>query len=191
MTWKNALVSALAAAALALVLKIFVLGAFRIPSHSMEHTLLPGDHIVVSKLAYLFSQPQRGDVVVFKLPHTTARQGQSPLLIKRIVGIAGDSIHLTPTGIEVNGRRLPDPPLAAVTNPLLVLEAPLDGFVIPSGMVYVVGDNRANSYDSRSWGFLPQDNIEGQPLFIYWSWAEADSLADAHVRYERLFNYVR
>ncbi len=191
MTWKDALVSALVAAALALVLKIFVLGAFRIPSHSMENTLLPGDHIVVSKLAFAFGEPQRGDVVVFRLPASAARESTTPLLIKRIVGIAGDSIHLTPTGIQVNGRRLPDPPMAAVMNPLLVLEAPLDGFVVPKDMVYVVGDNRANSYDSRSWGFLPTDHIEGQPMFIYWSWADADSLGSGHPRFDRMFSIVK
>lgn len=189
--WKDVLITALVAASMAILLKLFVLGVFRIPSHSMENTLLPGDHIVVSKLAYAFTRPERGDVVVFRLPTSAQRPGAPTLLIKRIVGIGGDSLRLTPTGIMVNGRRLPDPPRALVTNPLLVLDAPLEGFVVPNGMVYVVGDNRSNSYDSRSWGFLPEENIEGQPMFIYWSWAEADSASQGGPRFERLFTFVR
>jgi len=183
--------AAVVAALLALVLKIFVLGAFRIPSHSMEHTLLVGDQIVVSKLAYAFSEPSRGDVVVFRQPNEPGPKASAPLLIKRVVGIEGDTLRLTQTGIWVNGSRLPDPPLGRTADPSRVAGAPTEAFVVPPSMVYVVGDNRENSYDSRSWGFLPVSRIEGMPLFVYWSWADADSTTESTVRFDRLFTVIR
>ncbi|MBS1561465.1 MAG: signal peptidase I [Bacteroidetes bacterium] len=211
---RDALITAAWAIAIALVLKIFVLGAFQIPSHSMANTLLAGDYIVVSKIAYDMpgASVQRGDVIVFTM------NDQS--LIKRAIGLPGDVVTLSPTAIRVNAQILPHPPLSAATSPTAgIWDERTVSFTVPSAgrsitwdratahlyrsalereghkvqlddrglMVdgsrmtthtftsdayFVMGDNRANSYDSRYWGFLPKESIQGKPLFVYWSSAD-------------------
>lgn len=208
---RDALITAAWAIAIALLLKIFVVGAFQIPSHSMANTLLGGDYIVVSKIAYDLpgAEVQRGDVIVFTM------NDQS--LIKRTIGLPGDVITLSPSTISVNAQVQPHPPLCAVTSPTVgIWNERTVSFIVPragqtitwdrstahlyrsaleregrkvqldergltvdgtimtthafiSDAYFVMGDNRANSYDSRYWGFLPRESIQGKPLFVYWS----------------------
>jgi len=184
--------SAVAAIIIALLLRIFVLGAYRIPSHSMESTLIVGDQIVVSKIAYLFRDVHRGDVVVFTLPESVPTDRPGEPLIKRVVALGGDTVRLTSTALFVNGTRQPAPPMSAAQGPIRLIEDGLsDTFVVPSGHAYVIGDNRANSYDSRSWGPLPIDRIQGMPLFVYWSYGTDASDTSEHVRFDRMFSMVR
>lgn len=184
--------TAIAAVIVALLLRVFVVGAFRIPSHSMERTLMVGDQIAVSKITYLLRDVRLGDVVVFTLPQELPGIPAGQPLIKRVVALAGDTIRMTSTALFVNGRRQPAPPQSASHGPL---QEPSSGFVredvVPANHVYVMGDNRANSYDSRFWGALPQDRIIGTPLFVYWSYGQDSTSIEPHMRWGRMLTMVR
>ena len=137
----------------------FVVEAFWIPSASMVPTLKYGDRVLVNKFIYRFTEPERGDVVVFK-----SVQGDDQDLIKRVVGIPGDEISVRRVKLFVNGepqresyvnKKLPDRSFAAPTT-------------VPENRVFVMGDNRANSQDSRVFGPVPKENIEGEAFLRFW-----------------------
>ena len=178
----------------------FVVQAFEIPSGSMENTLLIGDHVFVDRLtpappaAYVgplmpYRPVRRGEVIVFLHPSEPGMY-----VVKRIVGIPGDHIHLVHGQLFVNGQPQNEPylnpnrgfydpyrddfpkyPAAGVSNVTpewpMILSANLQGgdLVVPRDSYFGMGDNRSNSLDSRYWGFIPRQNIVGRPLFIYWS----------------------
>ncbi|MDA8078850.1 MAG: signal peptidase I [Nitrospiraceae bacterium] len=171
---------------IALVIRTFVIQAFKIPSGSMIPTLLVGDHILVNKFLLgtpvdipftdinLFRmpgirKPQRGDIVVFKYPEDPKRD-----FIKRVVGIGGDVVYGKDKEIFVNGRKLAEPYIQHVDSSIKPGEMDRrDNFgpvVVPKGSVFVMGDNRDQSYDSRFWGFVDDSLIKGKALIIYWSW---------------------
>ena len=137
----------------------FVLEAFRIPSESMVPTLLVGDRVFVNKFIYRFTEPERGDVVVFE-----SVNGREEDLIKRVVGVAGDEVEVRNGTLLVNGE--------AREEPYLNRGIPDDSFFGPTrlseGEVFVMGDNRANSADSRVFGPLPIENIEGEAFVRFW-----------------------
>lgn len=166
---------------LALVIRTYVVQAFKIPSGSMEPTLLIGDHILVNKFIYgteiPFSKtrvfkvrnPRGGDVIVFEYPRDPSRD-----FIKRVIGVPGDIIVEKNKAIYVNGKRTADF-FTEHTDPDLKPAAidPRDNFgpvAVPPGEYFVMGDNRDESYDSRYWGFVPMKNIKGEAFVIYWSW---------------------
>jgi len=172
--------SFIVAIALALVFRQFVLQAFRIPSSSMEDTLLVGDFLFVNKFLYgapiPFSDkrlpkvraPHRGDIIVFKSP-TDGRD-----FIKRCVGTAGDTLELRNKELWVNGVRQIEP-LAVHKSPDTMLPGTstrdfMAPYVVPPGHLFMMGDNRDNSHDSRFWGPLPINNVKGKAMFIYFSW---------------------
>lgn len=183
-------VTALYAVIVALLLRIFVLGAYEIPSHSMEDTLQSGDYIVVSKVTFKLRDVRRGDIVIFK--HWDSLQdGREELFIKRVVGLSGDTLRFTPDGIVVNGLPLPTPPEAKIpTSPLLPSIKPNTHIIVGADSVFVVGDNRRNSYDSRYWGAVAKSEITGSPLFIYWSHGPSESNPLPHIRWERIFSGI-
>ena len=167
---------------LALFIRTFVVQAFKIPSGSMIHTLLVGDHILVNKLAYGIrnpftralwvktTEPHRGDVAVFIFPLDRSKD-----FIKRIIGLPGDTVEVREKVVYVNGRPFPDPPGVQHTDPrVLPAElSPRDNMgpvTVPPGSVFVMGDNRDQSYDSRFWGFVPIRDLKGKAMVIYWSW---------------------
>lgn len=146
----------LIALALALFVRTFVIQAFKIPSGSMEQTLLIGDHILVNKFIYWFREPRRGDVIVFRYPRDESRD-----FIKRIVGLPGETVMVRGQRVYVN--------CATPATPLDCTPLSEKDFAVysggddtpswgpgpvPLGHVFVMGDNRNNSQDSRSWGFL-------------------------------------
>jgi signal peptidase I len=137
----------------------FVLEAFRIPSESMVPTLEVGDRVFVNKFIYRFTEPERGDIVVFE-----SVNGGEEDLIKRVVGVPGDEIEVRSGTLLVNGE--------PQNEPYLNREIPDDSFFGPSrlseGEVFVMGDNRANSADSRVFGPLPVENIEGEAFIRFW-----------------------
>jgi signal peptidase I len=183
-------VTALYAVVVALLLRVFVLAAYEIPSHSMEETLLPGDYIIVSKLAYVFRDMQRGDIITFKY-RDTVNGDRHELFVKRIVGLPGDTLQFTPDGIIVNGTPLLTPPEAKIpTSPLLPTMKSGARIVVGKDSVFVVGDNRRNSFDSRYWGGVSLEDITGTPLFIYWSHGPSTSNPLPHIRWERVFNGI-
>jgi signal peptidase I len=151
----------------------FVVQAYKIPTGSMENTLLIGDHLLVNKFCFA-DQPgwlrhvlpyrniHRGDIVVFKFPSTEAQEEPGTHLVKRVIGLPGDHIPL-PAGEVLPGSTLSwDESLSSYVK---------DGeLVVPPDCYFVMGDNRENSWDSRFWGFVPRDLISGRPLIIYWSY---------------------
>ncbi|MEN9281823.1 MAG: hypothetical protein RL594_758 [Bacteroidota bacterium] len=189
LTWKDIAVSAATAIAVAALLRIFVIGVFEIPSHSMENTLLSGDYILVNKLAYRLKSVHRGDVVVFG--RATGDASGHEAYVKRVIGIPGDTILLDHDGISVNARPLPDPPEAKwPMDPIRSSErAPVRHIVGPDS-VFVLGDNRRNSFDSRYWGCIPLGDISGSPFLIYWSFGATKERPLPHVRWERVFSRI-
>jgi signal peptidase I len=166
---------------LALFIRTFVVQAFKIPSGSMLPTLQIGDHILVSKFIYgvrvpftgatLISgaQPQVNDIIVFKFP-------QDPSLdyIKRVHGVPGDRIEIKDKDLYVNGTLFSDS-YGVFLDPMILPAsvAPRDNFgpvTVPAGKLFVMGDNRDNSFDGRFWGFVDIAAVRGKAWRIYWSW---------------------
>lgn len=129
----------------------------RVESISMQPTLYPGDYVIVNKLAYrLNNSPKRGDVIVFKYPPNPE---QIPY-IKRIIGLPGDQIHIADGKITINGELMLEPYLKVTTNRG-------GDWTVPADQLFVMGDNRNNSSDSRAWGFVPFANIVGRAEVVY------------------------
>lgn len=191
---------------LALFVRTFVVQAFKIPSGSMLPTLQIGDHLLVNKFSYgvrlpvtgaeLISRqgPEHGDVVVFRFP-----RDRSLDYIKRVVAVGGDTIEVRDKQVFLNGKRV-DNPHAHFTNPDIMNAAagPRDNFgpvTVPEGKIFVMGDNRDNSYDSRFWGFVDLQDVLGKAFIIYWSWDVNESLFSLRrftsIRWDRLGDMVR
>jgi len=161
------------------IIRPFVVQAFYIPSGSMKDTLLIDDRILVSKFRYRYLGPERGDIVVFKAPDV-ARRSDAPEdqdFIKRLVGLPGDRIRISPRGVEVNSKLLVEPyaktpqyhfPTAAdaASGKFLVEN---DRVIVPDGHLFVLGDNRNGSHDSHMWGFVPMDSLLGKAMLIFYS----------------------
>ena len=145
----------------AVLIKTYLLQAFYIPSSSMEHTLEIQDRVLVNKLSYRLHDVRRGDVVVFERPPTDV--GQIRDLIKRVIGLAGETVEGRDGAVYVNGRRLGEPYLGTGT-----VTAQFGPQQIPAGHVWVMGDNRGNSSDSRVFGAVPESRIIGRAFVRVW-----------------------
>jgi len=183
---------------LALFIRTFIVQAFKIPSGSMIPTLQIGDHILVNKLAYGirvplwghylvdFGKVQRGDVIVFIFPEDRSKD-----FIKRVVGVAGDTVEVRGKKIYINGQQVKDPYAHFEgDDPQNILPASRDDYgptKVPENHLFVMGDNRDRSYDSRFWGFVNLDDVRGKAFLIYWSWDGGDRW----VRWERLASLIR
>lgn len=188
----------------------FIFENFAIPSSSMASTLLVGDHVVAERVMLApasntghllpYRQVKRGDIIVFYKPVPEA-DGHHMFLVKRVIGIPGDRIHLRGGVVYLNGvtqnERYAAKPSADLYDPYvddfpaippadqpgvtaiwaLELSQYVDGndLVVPPGQYFVMGDNRDRSLDSRFWGFVPRENIIGRPLFVYWSFESAEN----------------
>jgi signal peptidase I len=178
--------SIIIAVVLALVIRTFVVQAFKIPSGSMEDTLLIGDHILVNKLSYglqipflnakvrvfgLVGDPNRGDIIVFPFPRDPSRD-----FIKRVVGLPGDRIEVRSHRAYINGEPLKELYVKlderAAAHPSRYSHWGPE--VVPLGKLFVMGDNRDNSADSRDWGFLDISQVKGRAFIIYWSWDSSE-----------------
>ena len=161
---------------LALFIRAFVVQAFKIPSGSMEPTLLVGDHILVNKFLYgvklpffqttliPISTPERGDIVVFIYPEDKSKD-----FIKRVIGPPGDRVQMQDKQLLVNGQPFDDKYGyydEKAGNP----SRSFGPVVVPEDHFFVMGDNRDQSYDSRFWGFVPMDALRGRAFIIYFSW---------------------
>ena len=175
----------LLAVALALFLRTFVVQAFRIPSGSMEDSLLVGDFLLANKFVYGakipfldvrlpgIQDPKAGDVIIFQYPKDPDRD-----FIKRCVAGPGQTVELRNKILYVDGKRTVDPPHSKYTDPV-ILPNNLSGakrdnlgpVTVPIGHYFMMGDNRDNSEDSRFWGFLSERFIRGKAFILYWSWA--------------------
>jgi len=171
----------LLAIVLALFIRTFIVQAFKIPSGSMEQTLLIGDHILVNKFIYgvklpfimttviPFKEPQPGDIVVFKFPEDPGKD-----FIKRVIGVAGDVIECRDKKVFVNHKPL-NHDFGMYTDSRMIPGQiqPRDNFgpvAVPEHALFVMGDNRDHSYDSRFWGFVDLKTVKGKAFMIYWSW---------------------
>ncbi|MBD3308562.1 signal peptidase I [candidate division KSB3 bacterium] len=156
---------------LAFVIRMFVVEAFKIPSGSMIPTLLIGDHLLVNKFIYKFTEPQREDVIVFKYPDDPSRN-----FIKRIIGVGGDTIEIQDKVVYLNGTPQQEPYVQHVSPEILPARySPRDNFgpiTVPPNGYFMMGDNRDSSLDSRFWEnrFVNRRDIVGKAFIIYWSW---------------------
>ncbi|PID74503.1 MAG: signal peptidase I [Deltaproteobacteria bacterium] len=195
----------LIAAALALFIRTFVFQAFKIPSGSMLPTLLVGDHLLVNKFIYGVKipftgetlipivDPAKGDIVVFRFP-------KDPSLdyIKRVVATPGDTLEIRNKKVFVNGRPVEDAHAAFTTSEILDAQiSPRDNFgpvLVPENRIFVMGDNRDNSYDSRFWGFVDYKDVLGKAMILYWSWDIDEDLFSfgrlASIRWSRIGDLI-
>jgi signal peptidase I len=236
--WEN-FKSIIGALAIFLVLRAFLIEAYRIPSGSMIPTLLVGDWLFVNKAIYgahipftktnlpAFREPRRGDVVVFVSPfqadEDSAGRDATPTLVKRLVGVPADTLYMRKGVLYVNGIaqrqgfgadvRISQE-IANSADPLFDWQkkvglsssrfgpAPAQPthdnwgpLVVPRGKLFMMGDSRYNSKDSRYWGFVPRENVRGKPLFVYYSYNADDSdrplpmLTD--IRWSRIGHWIR
>jgi len=167
--------AAIIAVLLALFIRAFVFQAYKIPSGSMEPTLLVGDHILVNKFIYgikapfinktiiPLSEPKRGDIIVFIYPLDKKKD-----FIKRVIGLPGEQIEIINKKIFINGKLFDGP--FGVYGKNSRKNNNLGPIIVPSNGLFVMGDNRDHSYDSRYWGFVPLEFVKGKAMIIYWSW---------------------
>jgi signal peptidase I len=190
---------------LALFIRTFVVQAFKIPSGSMLPTLLIGDHLLVNKFIYgirvpftgkvviPIKSPERGDVVVFRFP-----KDRSIDYIKRVVGTPGDKVEIKDKKVFINGKPIIESHAHFSTSAVLKAdENTRDNFgpiVVPEQHIFVMGDNRDNSYDSRFWGFVDQKDVLGKAFILYWSWDIDKPLFSldrlTSIRFGRLANLI-
>ncbi len=154
----------------AIIMRIFFVSAYRVDSSSMEDALFEGDYIFVNKLAYSFGEPQPGDIVVFKYPLNPTKD-----YIKRIIAGPGQTVEVIDKTIYIDNELADIYANVKNTDPKTMAYelSTRDNFgpvIVPEGKYFVMGDNRDNSQDSRTWGMLPAENIKGKAQFIYWSW---------------------
>lgn len=164
--WKNWGEPFVVAALLALLIRTFLLGPYKIPTGSMRMTFLEGDRIFVDKVSYRFHEPERGDIIVFKYPLDPKKD-----FVKRLVGLPGERIEIKGGKIYVDGRVLDGPAFSQhyyynrndwqYGREGQVME-------VPPGFYYTLGDNSAQSSDSRNWGYVPAKNMVGKAFFIWW-----------------------
>jgi signal peptidase I len=156
--WLREILETLVPAVLiALLINMFVAQATRVDGPSMWPLLRTDQRLVVEKVSYRLHPPRRGDVVVLKLP-----QNPAELLIKRVVALAGETIEVRDGSVWINGQRLSE---AYLTQPTAGVMAP---HVVPASAVFVLGDNRGSSNDSRSFGPVPLADVVGRAIFSYW-----------------------
>jgi len=188
--WIKSIVLALI---LALFIRTFFVQAYKIPSGSMLPTLLIGDHILVNKFIYGVRNPfnrhlwikgrlpKRGEIIVFIYPRNRKLD-----FIKRDIGLPGDVIEIRNKQVYVNGKPLKEPYVQHTDPQILPRElSPRDNFgpvKVPPGHLFVMGDNRDESYDSRFWGFVPIKDVKGRAFLIYFSW----NPQNFHIRWRRI-----
>jgi signal peptidase I len=174
----------LLALVLALVIKVCLVEAYKIPSESMENTLQPGDFLLANKVVYgvripftearlpAVRDPQAGDVIVFRFPDDRRKN-----FIKRIVAVGGDTVEIIDKQVLVNHEKRSEEKYALHLDRTIIPRGtaqPRDNFgplAVPPGEFFVMGDNRDNSFDSRFWGCVPRNLIIGKASVIHWSWA--------------------
>ena len=194
---KEYIESIIIAILIALFIRTFIICAYKIPSRSMVPTLLVGDHILVSKFIYCVKipllrntiipirEPKRGEIVVFIYPNDRSKD-----FIKRVIGLGGDKIEIKNKKIFINDKEYKDS--FGIYSDNIIYPAtmqPRDNFgpiTVPKDSIFVMGDNRDESLDSRFWGFVDLKDVEGKAFIIYWSWNREDH----NLRWQRLGNLL-
>jgi signal peptidase I len=190
---------------LALIIRAFVIQAFKIPSGSMKQTLLVGDHILVNKFIYgvripflnteiiPVSEPKRQDIVVFRYPVDPSKD-----FIKRVIGLPGETVRIKDKQVFINDQPLTEPYVVHSDPRVIPLSASgrdnMGPTVVPPNCLFVLGDNRDESYDSRFWKFVEMSELRGKAFVIYWSWnADGDlslSPKSGYVRWNRIGDWL-
>ncbi len=189
---------------IALIFRTFVVEAFKIPSGSMEPALIPGDHILVNKFTYGIrfpfinyyipvSRPKTGQVIVFKFPYASKYNLHRGMdFIKRVVGIPGDKIQIVDNVVYINNRVYKCKYAVWKSKKILpAYDSPRDNYgpvTVPKNKLFVMGDNRDNSFDSRYWGFVPYKDVVGRAFMIYFSWNPANHF---DIYFRRFFKKIR
>ncbi|MBU9888507.1 MAG: signal peptidase I [Candidatus Omnitrophica bacterium] len=164
--WKNWGEPLLIAALLAIFIRTFIFGPYKIPTGSMKPTFMEHDKIFVDKLSYRFRPPERGDIIVFKYPLDRKKD-----FVKRLVGLPGDTVEIRNGVILVNGNPMTEPPFGVHTYYNTEdWDYGKSGQVVrvPSDHFFALGDNSAHSADSRQWGFVPKKDLIGKAFMIWW-----------------------
>ena len=208
---------------LALFVRAFIVQPFKIPSSSMEPTLLVGDYIIVKKFAYGIRVPfsykeifrgdeiKSGDIVVFKKP-VSFGETKKTYFIKRVIATGKDVVRILGRGVFVNGSEIRQSYAGPYENPHLdryvqrfgsknisvvyergrysTYKGRASSLIVPEGHVFLMGDNRDNSQDSRLWGTIPEKNIVGKAVIIHWSWNFQNSLIP-QIRWKRIFSGIK
>lgn len=199
--------------ALAAFLRLFVLQGYRVPSRAMEDTLLLGDCLLIEKLSYGallpfssirlpgLAEPAVGDIAVFRLPEDPER-----VYVKRCLAVAGQVVEIVDKVVYIDGVRLADPAFSKYIDARIFAaeRSGRDNFgpvEVPPNSVFLVGDNRDNSRDSRDWGFVPVSSLVGRAVSVYWSvearedhsgsWTASVASLPSRVRWQRLGEWVR
>lgn len=148
-----------AAVVLALLVQQFLIRPFIVNGASMDPTLNTGDYLLIDRLSYRVHDPERGDVIIFKAPPEPDKY-----FVKRIIGLPGETVQINGSVVTIINK---DFPKGIVLKEPFIIHISKDApktFTIPENQYFVMGDNRAGSYDSRSWGMLPEENISGRAL---------------------------
>ena len=178
-----------------LIIRAFVVQPYRVPTGSLEPTIVPGDFILVNQFAYglhlpllnkkilEIGEPKRGDITLFQFP-----KNKSLVYVKRIIGLPGDYIEYTNKNLYINGEKCDSKKIINLDNKIIKKKEDLLGIsheilissnknlnqdfylVVPDRNYFVMGDNRDNSFDSRYWGFVPEENLVGKAMFVWFSW---------------------
>lgn len=194
--------SLIIAAIIAFFVRSFFIQAFKIPSSSMEPTLLVGDHLLVNRLSYVMKipftdivilslgDPKKNDVIVFRYPVDPDKD-----FIKRVIATEGDTIEIRDKVIYINGKEIEDK-WGHYSDTLILPKQvnPRDNFgpyKVPNNTCFVMGDNRDRSLDSRFWGIVPNDHLVGRALVLYFSWDGKSEDLLHYIRWTRVGRLIR
>lgn len=185
------------AALIALFVRSFFIQAYKIPSGSMEPTLLIGDHLLVNRLSYVakvpvldtviftLGKPKRGDIVVFRYPVDPSKD-----FIKRVIATEGETVEVKDKIIYINGKRTPDSwgryKDSSIVPGIFSPKDNMKAVTVPKDACFVMGDNRDNSADSRFWGFVKKEHLVGKALILYFSWDSEPESFPNYVRWSRI-----
>jgi signal peptidase I len=201
--WGGYLKAIIIAIIIAIFVRTFVVQAFKIPSGSMQPTLIPGDHILVNKFIYgvkvpftgitiPVSHPKTGQVLVFKYPYAKKYNLHPGIdFIKRVIGTPGDKIQIVNNNVYINNHLYKCKYAFWTSKKILPgYDSPRDNYgpiTVPKNDLFVMGDNRDNSFDSRYWGFVPYKDVIGQAFMIYFSWNPKEHLK---IYFNRFFKII-
>ncbi len=162
-----------------------IVQAYKIPSVSMKPTLQIGDHIISDKLIYTYSDPKRDDIVIFPYPEDPTK-----VYLKRVIAVGGETIESVNKQIFINGKILKEPFIIHTDSYIFPKGfQPRDNFgplKVPADSLFVMGDNRDQSFDSRFWGFVKKSSVTGKAIKICWSWDEKNH----SIRWKRIGKYI-
>jgi signal peptidase I len=174
--WRRSTGRLVIMALIVLGVRVFIGEASLVPTASMEGTILVGDHLFMDKFLYgpeipllnwrlpMLKKIHRGEIVVFRYP-----KDMTEVYLKRVAAVGGDRVEIRDSVVYINSQPVAEP-YAVHRGSIYSRYEQMAPIVVPQGKLFVLGDNRENSSDSREWGYVPVENVIGEPLFVYWSY---------------------